>query len=808
MKKKDEIIHFLYQLEDELPAELSELYDTFCSETGYEGTKGAFSQHLSNLEDSNLLKKPSHGKWDITDFGKNYCSPKEEQVSEKNDIVRCLTDYFSEEAYEEIARAIQDVEIFELSLSRLDVYQSEVVDFFESKPWLFREAVEESLDEVFIEEVDFKLVDFQETVRRCSLSELRKSSTLGEPVSAEVMVKQSAEVEAEIASAIFECSQCSQKYEVEQEDEHLKSPYKCDCGCRKFKEIEVNERNYLKLKLSSLRGGSDPITAVYRDKDIGETEQKQLRPGERIQVLGVPESKSSGKKEKTQRKIQFEILSFRSIDHKFVKEEVSEGEKAEVRRKVSELKSHPFWSFSRSLAPEIYGEEELKEVIAPTLLECPSPPNQETSEGKIHTLEVSNPGKGKSEILEFVAETFGDAHYGNGRNASGVGLTASVIKSENDEFDYSSGLLAKAHKGWAGIDDLDNLDRKGELPDIRQAMDKFTTEVRERTLQDIDTAVAELDKKHATVAEYFQKTEYEDWQNKRGKELTRLIRKAENEVLEQVTEEKEFYDDVKAFEKAYTLISPHEEALKYQEDKVFFEAVRDSLKKVESLGDDDYTIEDEEEADSAMKKMVSEEIDVEEMVDIVGIQKDYDRRAVLSQEFMEEMADEQPENVRMKLLKRIVENEIEERKGRNMAKYEAFEEKLDETLNKYHQNFLTTKEVITQLEEYANELREESEREEEDDLTSEERAFYDAISEKGDKEISEDELKEIATELKKRLKNKADIDWTNRRSLKSKMRSEVKSVLRNRGFKPSEYDPLVEPIVKQAEQFYGEEVTA
>lgn len=38
-----------------------------------------------------------------------------------------------------------------------------------------------------------------------------------------------------------------------------------------------------------------------------------------------------------------------------------------------------------------------------------------------------------------------------------------------------------------------------------------------------------------------------------------------------------------------------------------------------------------------------------------------------------------------------------------MAKYEAFEEKLDETLHKYHQNFLTTKEAITQLEEYANE---------------------------------------------------------------------------------------------------------
>ncbi len=341
---------------------------------------------------------------------------------------------------------------------------------------------------------------------------------------------------------------------------------------------------------------------------------------------------------------------------------------------------------------------------------------------------------------------------------------------------------------------------------LRKAMDKFTTEVQDRTIQDIDKAVNELEKKHAKVAEYFQKTDYDGWQKKRGKKLNRLIIKAKNEVLGQIEDEKDFYDDVKAFEKAYTLISPHEEALKYQEDRVFFEAVRDIMKDVDHLGDDDYSIKDEKEADSALEDIVSKEIDVEEMVEIVGIEKDYDRRAVLSQDFMEEMAEEKPDNVRMKLLKKIVENEVEERKGRNMAKYEAFEERLDETLSKYHQNFLTTKEVITQLEEYANELRDEAEKEQEDDLSEEERAFYDAISEKGEKEIGEGELKEIATELKKRLKNKANIDWTNRRSLKSEMRSEVKSVLRNRGFKPSEYDPLVEPIVKQAEQFYSDEI--
>ena len=340
---------------------------------------------------------------------------------------------------------------------------------------------------------------------------------------------------------------------------------------------------------------------------------------------------------------------------------------------------------------------------------------------------------------------------------------------------------------------------------LRKAMDKFTTDIQDQTIKDIQKAIDVMKDKHSDVANYFKKTDYENWTEKRGTELTWLFQKAKNEVIGQVETEKEFYDDVKELEKAYALVRPHPKALELTDDIVFFREVRDQLKKIEDLGEESYTEEERQEADSAMKEMVSDSIEVEELVEIVGIEQDYDRKRVLSKEFMEELSKSQPENVRMKILRRLIENEVKERKKQNMAKYEPFEERLDETLNKYHQNFLTTKEVIKKLEQYAGELHEEAQKEKDDDLSPEERAFYDAIAERGNKELPKDELEEISIEIKNRLKKKVDVDWTERKSIRSAMESEVRKVLRSRGFTYKEYEPLVEPIIKQAEQFYGDE---
>jgi type I restriction enzyme, R subunit len=156
------------------------------------------------------------------------------------------------------------------------------------------------------------------------------------------------------------------------------------------------------------------------------------------------------------------------------------------------------------------------------------------------------------------------------------------------------------------------------------------------------------------------------------------------------------------------------------------------------------------------------------------------------------------------MLEKLLRNEISTRKQQNLAKYESFEEELEETLNEYNNQFLTTEEVIEELRNYAEELQQEDRRKERLGLSAEELAFYDAIATNTETEIDDGLLQEIAQEVCEMLKENVNIDWTNRMAMRSKLKTRVKGLLRKNGLSHGDYEPLVDPIVHQAEALYGD----
>jgi len=77
------------------------------------------------------------------------------------------------------------------------------------------------------------------------------------------------------------------------------------------------------------------------------------------------------------------------------------------------------------------------------------------------------------------------------------------------------------------------------------------------------------------------------------------------------------------------------------------------------------------------------------------------------------------------------------------------------------------------------------------------------MSSNTDTEIDGEKLKTIAQELKQNLKDKVELDWTNRDKIRAEIKTEVKAVLRNNGLSLYKHEELVDPIVAQAEAFYG-----
>lgn len=334
---------------------------------------------------------------------------------------------------------------------------------------------------------------------------------------------------------------------------------------------------------------------------------------------------------------------------------------------------------------------------------------------------------------------------------------------------------------------------------LKRALDKYTTEIQETAMLDLEEAVRVMHQKHQKVADFFDRLEYDDWPQLDQLERQRLIHKAQNEVL--VTEEREekFKEAMTELKKAFSLVTPHPESNEIRADVVFFEAVLDSIKSMENPGGG----EELEELDSAMKELVAEGVGIEDLVEISGFDRWEEEKPVLSEEFMADVEEVEFENLQVKMLEQLIRNEISTRKQGNLAKYESFEEELEETVEKYNKDFLSTQQVIEELKGYAKEIQETDDRQDELNLSDEELAFYDAISSNTETEIDEETLKSIARELKQDLKDSIEVDWTNREKIRAEINTEVKAVLRSNGLKLSKHEHLVEPIVAQAEAFYG-----
>lgn len=334
---------------------------------------------------------------------------------------------------------------------------------------------------------------------------------------------------------------------------------------------------------------------------------------------------------------------------------------------------------------------------------------------------------------------------------------------------------------------------------LKKALDKYTTEVQEAAMLDLEEAVEVMHNKYQKVADFFSNIEYEDWAQLEKLERTQLLHKAQNEVLITDERERKFKEAVSELNKAYALVTPHPASNEIRSDIVFFRAVRDSIQSMENSGGE----RTPKELDSAMKDLVADGVGIEDLVELTGFDQWEEEKPILSEEFMGDVESVEQENLQVKMLEQLIRNEISTRKKGNLAKYESFEEELEKTIEQYNQKFLSTQEVIKELKDVAKEIQETDDRQDKLNLSDEELAFYDAISANTNTDIDEETLKEIAQDVKNRLKDSVEVDWTNREKVRAEIRSEVKRVLRNSGLKHSEYEPLVEPIVAQAEAFYG-----
>lgn len=282
-----------------------------------------------------------------------------------------------------------------------------------------------------------------------------------------------------------------------------------------------------------------------------------------------------------------------------------------------------------------------------------------------------------------------------------------------------------------------------------------------------------------------------------------LLVPAANHILGLEKGKKRFLDVVTQITRAFSLCGTLDEAAEMRKEIAFFSAVKAAIVKYTSV---DKKLS-EAEKHSALKRILDNAVISEGVSDIFALAGiDKPNIGLLSEEFLDDVRNMPAKNLAVELLEKLMRDEIKAHTRTNVVQQKKFSERLMESLRKYHNRAVETAQVIEELIQMAKEFKEAMERNEELGLNFDEIAFYDALAEKPDvlRDMGDDTLKQLASELTEKLRQNTSVDWQVRESVRAKMRLLIKRLLRKYKYPPEGQDEAVSRVIEQAEALANE----
>ncbi|WP_421724784.1 type I restriction endonuclease subunit R [Bauldia sp.] len=355
------------------------------------------------------------------------------------------------------------------------------------------------------------------------------------------------------------------------------------------------------------------------------------------------------------------------------------------------------------------------------------------------------------------------------------------------------------------------VDYIGIAQNLKSALSQYSQDDQKHAGIDEAEAVAVMLEKYEIVSEMFHGFDYRAGLSGTPKERLAALAGAiewvlgmqQREAAEETTEDgkkrahRRFDDAVLALSGAFALAAASDDARRIRDEVGFFQTARAALAK-SAPGEGKTSAE----RDLAVQQIVSRAVVSTEIVDILeaaGLETP--DISILSDEFLAEVQGMEKKNLAMEALRKLIKGEIRSRSRVNVVQTRAFSERLEEAIGRYHNNAITTAEVIQELINLAKDVRAAHQRGEEEGLSREEISFYDALAqnESAVEAMGDTHLKVIAQELLKSLKNTASVDWQHRGSTRARMRILVKRILRKHGYPPDLQDAAVQTVLQQAE---------
>ncbi len=288
-----------------------------------------------------------------------------------------------------------------------------------------------------------------------------------------------------LTKAVFKCK-CGNVITVEQTTSRLQVPSLCpDLSCRRTSGFELDEGssqfiNYQRIRVQE-RPEDLPPGQLPRwiDARLLEDQVDQARPGDRVVLTGIVRTTRniaprSGVSRAFNLYLETNLIGVVGKEPEIV--EITPDEEKWIQELSADPRVHD--KIIRSIAPSIYGYEDIKEGIMyllfggiPKML-----PDGITIRGDSNILLIGDPGTAKSQLLQYVSKIAPRGLYTSGRGSTAAGLTAAVIREGESGMTLEAGALVLADRGICAIDEMDKM-RTEDRVAIHEAMEQQTVSV-------------------------------------------------------------------------------------------------------------------------------------------------------------------------------------------------------------------------------------------------------------------------------------------------------------------------------------------
>jgi type I restriction enzyme R subunit len=379
------------------------------------------------------------------------------------------------------------------------------------------------------------------------------------------------------------------------------------------------------------------------------------------------------------------------------------------------------------------------------------------------------------------------------KTMQGAGLMQAIARVNRTFRDKPGGLI---------------VDYIGVFANLQAALQEYSPSDRDQAGVPIDDMVAVMLEKHDIIRGLLHGVDYNSSPTLTASQRLAEYAKVLDFVMADPDRTKRFNDQVLALAKAFALAGARDEAAAIRNDVRLFTDVRAAILKIQNP-DSGRGGSGAVEIDTALGQLLNEAVAADQVVDIykhAGVETP--ELSILSDEFLDSLAEKDKPNLQMGLLRRLLNDQIRTVQRTNLVQARKFSELLDEAINRYTNRSLTTAEIIAELVKLAKQMRDDQKRHESLGLREDEIAFYDAIvqNDAAVLELGDEVLKEIAQKLVKAVRESATIDWNLKDSVRATMRTKVRRLLARYDYPPDAEAKAIELVLEQAELFAKGEV--